>query len=124
METAHWETKYLKYKNKYLELKKVYNAKKLNMTGGSAIKNKLYLFKADWCGHCKHFKPTWEKLQKEMKDQVEFITYDADTHKKEIQQYAIQGFPTLVLKTDNKAIEYNGERDIESLKEFIQIYQS
>jgi thioredoxin-like negative regulator of GroEL len=95
---------------------------KNNMMGGSINKNKLYLFKAEWCGHCKNFKSTWEKLQKEMNGHVDFVTYDADTHKKEINDFDIQGFPTLILKTNNKTIEFNGERDIDSLKEFIQIY--
>jgi thioredoxin-like negative regulator of GroEL len=120
-----YTAKYLKYKAKYMELKKQYEVQqntKYNMMGGSAGKNKLYLFKAEWCGHCKNFKSTWEKLQKEMNGHVEFVTYDADKHQKEISSFNIQGFPTLILKTNDKTIEFNGQRDMDSLKEFIQIY--
>jgi thiol-disulfide isomerase/thioredoxin len=93
------------------------------MTGGASIKpNKLYLFKAEWCGHCVNFKSTWSQLQKEMKDHVEFVTFDADNHKDEIKKYNIQGFPTLILHSGDKAVEYNGQRDIDSLKDFIKEY--
>jgi thiol-disulfide isomerase/thioredoxin len=109
--------KYLNYKQKYMNLKS-HNV----MTGGASTQNKLYLFKAEWCGHCQNFKSTWSQLQKEMKDHVEFVTYDADNHKNEIKKYNIQGFPTLILHTGSKAVEYNGQRDINSLKDFIKEY--
>jgi hypothetical protein len=57
-----------------------------------------------------------------MKDHIEFITYDADNHKNEIKKYNIQGFPTLILHAGNKAIEFNGQRDLDSLKDFIKEY--
>lgn len=119
-----YEAKYLKYKEKYLTLKSQLKAKQMVQSGGKSNDNKLYLFKAEWCGHCKQFKSTWDKLQKEMANKIEFVTYDADTHKNEITEFGIQGFPTLVLKTGNKAIEYNGQRDIDSLKDFINIYNA
>jgi thioredoxin-like negative regulator of GroEL len=113
------------YKEKYLKYKKKYNQLKKNdflLIGGSMNKNTLYLFKADWCHHCKNFKSTWEKLQDDMKNKVNFVSFDADKDKKQMTNFNIQGFPTLVLKQKNKAIEYVGERDLNSLKEFIDKY--
>jgi len=109
---------YLKYKSKYMQLKLQ------NMKGGNGNNmNTLFLFKADWCGHCRGFKPTWEKLQNDMSDKINFVTYDADKNKDKINEYKIDGFPTLVLKTkDNKAVEYVGSRDLDALKEFINQY--
>ena len=103
--------KYLKYKTKYLNLKA-----KHEMRGGND--KTLILFKADWCGHCNKFKPVWEKLQQTEK--IKFVTYDADQHKNEVKSFQVQGFPTLLLKRGNEAIEYTGGRDLNSLKEFIR----
>ena len=116
MEDIYYK-KYLNYKQKYLNLKS-----QNVMTGGASTQNKLYLFKAEWCGHCRNFKSTWAQLQKEMKDHVEFVTYDADNHKNEIKKYNIQGYPTLILHTGNKAVEFNGERTLDGLKDFIKEY--
>ena len=113
-----YNKKYIQYKQKYLKLKNQQHI----MKGGSSNNNKLFLFKAEWCGHCKNFKSTWNKLQTELKNTIEFVTYDADEHKNIIEKYNIQGFPTLILHAGDKAIEYNGQRDIASLKEFIKSY--
>jgi thioredoxin 1 len=101
------------------------NLKMNNMKGGDAdVKKTLYLFKADWCGHCRGFKPVWQQLQDELGDKIEFVTYDADKNKNEINKYNIEGFPTLILKKGNEAIEYVGNRDLNSLKDFINNYSN
>jgi len=122
-ESKDYNKKYLKYKEKYLRLKKMeeeINKNNMIMTGGSENKKTLALFKADWCGHCKAFKSTWEKLKNNMDKKISFVTYDADKNKNEIQNFQIQGFPTLILLTGNKAVEYIGPRDEYSIKEFIK----
>ena len=113
-----YKQKYLKYKTKYNQL--VIND--LSLKGGSLNKNTLYLFKADWCGHCKNFKSTWKELQNEIGNKVNFISVDADKDKEKITNFNIQGFPTLILQQKDKAIEYVGNRDLNSLKEFINTY--
>jgi len=112
----NYESKYLKYKAKYMELKK----KQTIQRGGGL--NTLYLFKAEWCPHCVNFKETWNFLQKDMKGKVNFITYDADKDKNIIKSYNVEGFPTLMLKTKDKVIEYVGERDINGINQFIKEY--
>jgi thiol-disulfide isomerase/thioredoxin len=117
----NYNQKYLKYKSKYLKLKS--EGTKFNMKGGADnTDNTMYLFKAEWCGHCKRFKSTWADLQKDMGNKIKFITYDSDANKEEIKRYNIEGYPTLILKTQDKAIEYVGSRDIDSLKDFIKQY--
>lgn len=109
--------KYLKYKAKYFNLK---NNQKNMMVGGAAqSKTEVYLFKADWCPHCRGFKPTWEKLEKELSQKYTFITIDADKDKDVIKKWNIQGFPTIIKKINKDAVEYVGPRDEGSVKEFI-----
>jgi len=114
-----YESKYLKYKAKYMKLKKT----QFLMKGGSDI-NTLYLFKAEWCPHCINFRETWDTLQKDMKGKVNFIAYDADKDKSIMKKYNVEGFPTLMLKTKGKVIEYVGERDINGIKQFVKEYSS
>ena len=118
-ELNDYTKKYLKYKAKYLSLKKL--EQKLNMKGGNEEKKTLALFKAEWCGHCIGFKETWNKLKDENKN-INFVTYDAEKNKNEIKKYKIEGFPTLVLLTDDKAIEYVGPRNKDAIEEFVKQY--
>jgi thiol-disulfide isomerase/thioredoxin len=120
----NYNNKYLKYKAKYLKLKSMIdnNQNKITMLGGGTNKKTIYLFKAEWCPHCVNFKPTWNKLQEELGDKLNFVTYDSKENAKEISEYKINGFPTIILKVDNKAIEYLGPRDESSLRNFIKQY--
>jgi protein disulfide-isomerase A6 len=113
-----YKLKYEKYKFKYLELK---NMLALNQNGGTLNKPELYLFKAEWCGHCRNFKPAWEKLinNNNLKEKVNFITIDSDIDATKINEWNISSFPTIILKKDNKAIEYSGDRTLHALQNFI-----
>ncbi len=113
-----YNSKYLKYKEKYLALKNQYNQLK-NMKGGGNKIN-VILFKADWCGHCKNFKPTWEKVSKMYENKYNFIVYDADTQKKYFEEYKVDAFPTVLIKTDTNTISYDGDRSFDDFSNFLQ----
>jgi thioredoxin 1 len=119
MSEQNFYSKYLKYKTKYFNLKKSIN---LNQSGGAdnATKPTIYLFKAEWCGHCKGFKSTWEKIKKDLSAKYEFITVDADKDKPLIAKWKIEGFPTIIKKVGDNAQEYVGPRDEQSVVDFIQ----
>ena len=114
----NYNQKYLKYKLKYLELK---NKNKMIQSGGSE-KPKLYLFKADWCPHCRSFAPVWEKLKEKYESKTDFIKYDADKNRNELKKFNVDAFPTVIMQTGGQAIEYVGPRDEESLNTFIKQY--
>ncbi len=84
-----------------------------NQNGGG--KTDLLLFKATWCGHCKHFIPVWEQLQKQFNSKFNFITYDSDKDKDKIEEWKINGFPTLIIRNGNNKEQYTGSRDLESM---------
>jgi thiol-disulfide isomerase/thioredoxin len=122
MSQEDYNIKYLKYKEKYLALQKEYNQLilKKNMNGGGDEKIQLMLFKADWCGHCTKFKPTWEHISKVYKNKFNFVVYDADTQKENFEEYKVDAFPTLLAKNGNNIITYNGDRSMEDLTNFLQ----
>jgi thiol-disulfide isomerase/thioredoxin len=111
----NYEQKYLKYKSKYLSLKN-----KKSMSGGGNEKTKVILFKADWCGHCKHFKPTWEAVSKQYNNKYEFIVYDADKQRDKFEEYKVDAFPTVMVKNGDKLMNYDGDRSVDDFTNFIQ----
>jgi thiol-disulfide isomerase/thioredoxin len=121
-----YKHKYLKYKQKYINLQTQITNKSNNTIkdaiGGGTRVNTLNLFKADWCGHCIAFKDTWGKLQNNKEFNIKYKTYDADAHKTDIANWKIQGFPTLILQTGNKSVEFVGEKTIDSISKFIKEY--
>ncbi len=110
---SNYYEKYLKYKTKYCSLKE-----QLNQTGGGN-KTKVILFKADWCGHCKSFKPIWDAVTKQY-DNLEFAVYDADNNKDILKKYHIEGFPTVMVEKEGKTFEYNDERSPDAFNHFLK----
>lgn len=106
----------------------------------------IVLYHADaWCGHCKTFRPRWEKLKfiidnSKSKD-IKYLELDADSgivdespcktktkstnvtkddEKKVINHKEnVQGFPTVVLFEGSNTKEFKGDRSVKSLIEFI-----
>ncbi len=124
-----YTSKYLKYKEKYLVLQKEYNEllkikKTKGMRGGSGVQadNKItiMLFKADWCGHCKNFKPTWDKVSEIYNKKYNFIVYDADKQREKFEEYKVEAFPTILVKNGAQTIPYDGDRSFDDINNFLQ----
>ena len=113
--------KYLKYKNKYSAAKKKQN-EEMNLRGGGRNNSKLILFKAAWCSHCVKFEPTWNSIQQNKNNNVQYVTYDANNDSEAIRKYNITGYPTLLLSKNNKLVEYVGNRTIDGIQDFIKSY--
>lgn len=87
-----------------------------------AEKDVFVEFYAPWCGHCKALAPVWDDLAEKLKDRTDVVIAKVDATENEIEGVEIQGFPTLKLwkKGTNEEVDYNGGRDLESLKKFIE----
>jgi thiol-disulfide isomerase/thioredoxin len=94
--------------------------KNVIQSGGANDKKDVILFKAEWCGHCVGFKTHWNKLKKDHKKEYNFITYDVDENKKEMESWGIQGFPTIIVKKGDDAMEYVGPNEYNSVLDFIK----
>lgn len=118
---------YKYYKQKYLKLK--YGS----MTGGSHNKTTLVLYSRDSCPHCINFSSDWNKLKQHYKNSsVNLVTVkekilDANISdpklKEQITKFVPQFVPTLVkfsVNNDKITLQvFNGNRSIESIKEFV-----
>lgn len=86
----------------------------------------LYLFKVDWCPHCKTAKPVFDEVETELngrlindKYTVVFKTVDCEGEPDMADKFKIEGFPTIKLVKDGQVIEYDAKPDKEKIKEFL-----
>jgi thiol-disulfide isomerase/thioredoxin len=88
---------------------------------------KVMVFTADWCPHCKRAKPEWEKFVETNNGKIignyQIVTETVDCSDGEnpkIQQYSIDGYPTLfLLKDENQRISFDAKITEENLNGFI-----
>lgn len=85
----------------------------------------LYLFKVDWCPHCKSAKPIFDEIEKEQKGNpingytVTFTTVDCEAEPDMADKFKIEGYPTIKLVKDGQVIEYDAKPDKEKITDFL-----
>jgi thiol-disulfide isomerase/thioredoxin len=84
----------------------------------------LVLVKAEWCGHCRNFKPVWEQLQHKIpQDKMNVVTLDSEADKQFISRIkTLNGFPSLYFvppKGKGTAMMYGGSRDFVSVVDYV-----
>lgn len=85
----------------------------------------LVAFLADWCGHCKAFKPEWEKIKNELKMNPNLasgkIITTNDQLMSQLPLRQPSGFPTISLFDGTEYIDdYSGPRSKEAVLDFIK----
>lgn len=80
------------------------------------IMTKVTLYYANWCGHCKTFKPVWDSLKPYFdKNKVEYIDYEETAFPDIIKNDKIEAFPTIMIEKNGMKYEYNGDRTVDGL---------
>lgn len=89
----------------------------------------LMFFYADWCPHCKAAKPIWNDLKADYENKtingyrVIFTEVDCSEETTEVEklmnQYNIEGYPTIKLIKDGQVIEYDAKPSKETLTKFL-----
>lgn len=89
----------------------------------------LMFFYADWCPHCKAAKPIWNDLKSEHENKtingykIMFTDVDCSEESDEVSklmnQYSIEGYPTIKLLKDGQVIEYDAKPSKETLTKFL-----
>jgi protein disulfide-isomerase-like protein len=80
----------------------------------------LVLFYADWCGHCKELKPTWDEaaeIANAKEKRMLKVNVGGKTAEEEalLKKYKIDGFPTVMIFQSGEGKPYDGERTKEAL---------
>ena len=95
-------------------------------TGNTA---ELLFFYADWCPHCKTAKPILNDLKSEYENKtingykVIFTDINCSEETAEVDkmmnQYSVEGYPTIKLLKDGQVIEYDAKPSKETLTQFL-----
>jgi len=98
----------------------------IDLNGASYTKfvkdNKLciVLFYAPWCGHCKKFKPEYERIATALKEKgIPAARIDGDAESDVSNEVGIEGFPTVMVFVDGKPVKYDGPRSTEGVLAFM-----
>ncbi len=87
----------------------------------------IRLFKVDWCPHCKKAQPEFQKVEDKYQGKMvngyklNLVVVDGEDPNNEslVNEFKIQGYPTVVLTKDGKNIEYDAKVDQPTLEKFI-----
>lgn len=82
---------------------------------------KVIKFYATWCGPCKIYAKTWDKVTPTYNDQVDFINIDIDKDQTGFAaKYKIMSVPTTVLiREDGSELKKEGRLSADELTELI-----
>ena len=82
---------------------------------------KLIKFYAIWCGPCKVYGKTWDKVAEKYDGQVDFINIDIEKDTTGLAaQYKVNSIPhTVLIKEDGSSIAKSGRLSIEDLEELV-----
>lgn len=105
------------------------NSEQVPSGGSSNNTAELLFFYADWCPHCKAAKPIWNDLKTDYENKtingykIIFTDIDCSEETSEVEklmnQYSVEGYPTIKLIKDGQVIEYDAKPSKETLTKFL-----
>lgn len=106
--------------------------KKFNDIANAEMRDKeanIYFFFVDWCPHCKTALPDWIKFKNQYNNKevngylVNCIDMNCTDENEEIteaiQEYKIEGYPTVKMNKDNKIIDFDAKISYNTLEKFV-----
>jgi thiol-disulfide isomerase/thioredoxin len=85
----------------------------------------IYLFKADWCPHCKRAVPIFNSVKSKYHDtsvnghRVIFRVVDCDAEPALAEKFNIEGYPTIKMVKDGEVIEFDAKPEEEAIVQFM-----
>lgn len=87
----------------------------------------LYFFYTEWCGFSQKAMPEWEKVEESLKlnpmfgnTKVTPVRVDAEQDRQKATLYEVEGYPTILLETEDSIYTFSGRRSHESLLQFLR----
>ena len=81
---------------------------------------KVIKFYADWCGPCRVYAKTFDKVSEELKEQVEFVNVNIEKDTSGLAgEYKVTSIPMTVVIKDGQKETKLGRLDEQTLKTFI-----
>lgn len=89
----------------------------------------LYNFYSPRCGWSQKFMPNWNKVAEALKSKAHITAKAIDATQDEKNKnlafyYQIKGYPTILLVTPDKKIQYSGDRSTPDLLKFVEEHTS
>jgi thiol-disulfide isomerase/thioredoxin len=84
------------------------------------------MYYVDWCPHCKTAKPEWKKLMDMFHGKtingkkVLVVSIDCEKYPDVAKKQNVTGYPTFKFDLDGKPLNFNGERQFNEFKRFIE----
>jgi thiol-disulfide isomerase/thioredoxin len=98
-------------------------------SSGNGNSAEMLFFYADWCPHCKTAKPIWNDIKSEYENKtingykVVFTEVNCSEESAEVDkmmnQYNVEGYPTIKLLKDGQIIEYDAKPSKDTLTQFL-----
>ena len=78
-------------------------------------------FYATWCGPCKIYGPTFERVKQDLQDIVNFVEVNVEEDEQNLSgKYKVKGIPmTVLVQGDELLKSHSGRMTEDQLKEFI-----
>lgn len=82
---------------------------------------KVIKFFANWCGPCKVYGPTFEKVKQQLQGDIEFQEVNIEEDPENLSgEYKVRGIPhTVVIKEDGTITQASGRLGEQALKDLI-----
>lgn len=84
------------------------------------MKTKVIKFYADWCGPCRVYASTFDKVSKDLGEQIEFLNINIDKDTTGLtKEYKVTSIPTTVVINNGKEKKHSGRMGEQELINFI-----
>jgi glutaredoxin len=117
---------YIYKQNLIPQLNNLFNQKRGVASGdqGGDDVAELYLFKVEWCPHCKKALPVFEELKDSTTGPINgrtvvFKVVDCDEEPEMADKFKVDGFPTIKLVKNGQVYDYDAKPDIDNLRTFL-----
>ena len=80
-------------------------------------------FFAPWCGHCKKMAPAYAAMATKFNEagkDVVIAEVDCTVHNDACAKFGVRGYPTLKFFFNGEPVDYNGDREAESIEKWIE----